>query len=230
MTRLWCAFACSFLLIACGGSAHPPGDAGRDASPDAPGADASPDGSRRDGGRDATQDAMGDGSVDGGVAVHCREPSECVLAISDCCGPCGRPSLADYDAIHVSEQEAHRMMVCTDPDPICPGCAAMPNPNLGATCARDTGRCEGFDLERHDVSVCRRDDDCIVRVPDCCACGADTSPYRLVALNRTKVGDFTAMVCDSTAVCAACEPTYPANVEAYCDDASGRCRVRMLVD
>ncbi len=232
MRRCCWPLMCALVLAGCGGTAHPPGDGGADASRDAAVGDANADGAPGDGAADASRDAtVGDGGADAARdagPLRCSEPSDCVLAIKDCCGPCGRPTLADFDAIHVAEREAHRRMVCPDPHPICPGCAAMDNPNLGATCDRATGECVGFDVERDEVSACRHDADCIVRVPDCCPCGADTSPFRLLALNQARVSDYEAMVCDRATACAECEPTYPPNVEAYCDTTAGHCRLRTI--
>ncbi len=191
------------------------------------GMDASLDAGGSDGRADAGLDAgPADGGGDDAFDAPCAEPSDCTLAANTCCGVCGRPSLGDMDAIAAAKEEAHRRAVCPDPDPICPGCAAMPNPNLGATCDREEGRCTAFDIEQHEVSACTRDEDCIVRVPDCCACGADTSAFNLVALRADRVADYLAMVCDTGMTCLECEPVYPPNVEAFCDRASGHCRLR----
>ncbi len=185
-----------------------------------------------DGGADGEVDAARDAGREGGSESFdrpCAEPSECTLVSNTCCGTCGRPSLADVDAVRVDAVEAYGRAVCPDPDPICPGCATMPNPNLLATCDRTTARCEVMDIEQDEVSACERDTDCVVRVPDCCPCGADVSVPRLVALRVDRVRDYLARVCDSAIACPECEPVYPADVEAICDRASGHCRIQQGV-
>jgi len=171
--------------------------------------------------------------IDGGAPpppeptyFSCAVPSDCTLASNTCCGTCGRPSLADFDAINASlTEEYYLLVVCpearTEPVP-CPECAVAPNPNLQATC--DLGRCEGIDVETDpDLSACATDADCVVRVPDCCECGADTSPYNLIALSTSGLSEYLTSVCDPDTGCDGCLPTYPAEAEALC--ISGACRV-----
>ncbi len=158
--------------------------------------------------------------------LACEDNGDCVLASNTCCGTCGRPELSDFDAINPAHHEAHRESVCPGEPPPCPGCATMPNPDLGATC--DSGLCQGFDVRTMDLSACTSDAECRLRVTGCCACGGDTSPYSLIAIRADAEGDYQALVCDETP-CAGCEPVYPTDaVEAYCAD-DGHCAVRFLV-
>jgi hypothetical protein len=155
----------------------------------------------------------------------CTEPTDCVLAIDTCCGPCGIPTLDAFDAIHRDRTEEHRELVCPDPSPVCPACAVGVNPNLGATCD-DTDRCVGFDVRTLALSRCTDDDECRIRATACCTCGADTSPYSLIAIRADAEGDYAALVCPDAVGCPECEPVYPDDVSAYCED-DGHCAVRI---
>ncbi len=105
----------------------------------------------------------------------------------------------------------------------CPACAGMLNPNLVATCGGG-GRCEVVDVENDgSLSSCETSEDCVVRVPDCCECGADVSAYRLIAIRATAVGDYGALVCDPDTGCPDCAPVYPPEVTAEC--VGGSCRI-----
>lgn len=155
----------------------------------------------------------------------CSVPSECALASTTCCGTCGRPSLTDFEAINgLWYEEYYYDVACPDArvaPPPCPECVSEPNPNLVAICT--AGRCEGLDIENDPrFSECASDADCVLRVPECCDCGADTSSYNLVALRSTAIEAYLAAVCGPAESCDACLPTYPTDVVAQC--ASGFCR------
>jgi hypothetical protein len=156
----------------------------------------------------------------------CSVPSECALTSTTCCGTCGRPTVADVDAVTASRRDAHYLDIAcpearTEP-PVCPDCPSALNPNLLATCA--AGRCAEVDVETDPaLAECSDDADCVIRVPDCCECGADTSPYNLIALRASAVAELVNTVCDPDEGCDDCLPTYPAEAEARC--VSGFCRV-----
>ncbi|HJK90234.1 MAG TPA: hypothetical protein RMH85_20290 [Polyangiaceae bacterium LLY-WYZ-15_(1-7)] len=159
----------------------------------------------------------------GDFAGPCERHDECALAITDCCGPCGSPTLDAYDAILTSRADAHRDAVCPDPGgTVCPACAVMPNPELGATCD-DASRCAGFDVGAMELSACEVDADCRLRVTQCCECGGDTDPFALIAIRTDAEGDYAGLVCDDLA-CPECEPAYPDTVRAACG-ADGHCEV-----
>lgn len=161
----------------------------------------------------------------GDFASPCSRHDECTLAINDCCGPCGVPGLDDYDAILISRADDHRRSVCAEDDPVaCPECATLVNPALGATCRE--GRCQEYDVRALPLSACAQDDECRLRVRDCCECGGDTSPFALIAVRVDSTGDYAGLVCDDLA-CPECEPTYPDTVEAYCAG-DGHCAVRAV--
>lgn len=146
-----------------------------------------------------------------------------MLAINTCCGTCSVPTLDDFDAIHVDEQEEHRVMVCPEPTP-CPACVMGFNPNLGATC--NAGTCEGFDLTTSPITECVDDVDCRVRARDCCECGADTSFSNLIGIRTDASAEYESLVCPSDIACLECAPAYPDDVRAFCD--AGRCSLEML--
>lgn len=158
-------------------------------------------------------------------SLPCARPSDCTLAIDDCCGPCGVPALDDFDAIATSRADAHTRFVCPDPGSTpCPGCVAMDNPSLGATCTE--GRCTGFDVRQLAISACTDDSVCRLRTRDCCECGGSTDPSSLIAVRGDARAAYMELVCDDFA-CGACEPTYPTTVEAYCAT-DGHCAVRAV--
>ena len=100
------------------------------------------------------------------------------------------------------------------------------NPWLTATCS--VGSCEAIDLANTWVTECVTDLDCVVRVPDCCPCGADTSPWQLIAVNASRINDLTVIVCDAQAACPECAPIYPPEVVARCDQNTSHCVTDML--
>jgi hypothetical protein len=193
-------------------------DAQADPLPDPDGIDVSTDDAAVD---DA--DVSGDPNEEETVVDFsaCTVPSECVFAIIDCCGPCGVPSLSDYDAINAEFLDEHHAAVCTDPDPICPGCAVMPNPELITTCDA-TGHCLGLDTGAEDLSLCSVDEDCRIRARDCCECGASMSYDNLIAIRTDAGAEYSDLVCDPDMGCPECAPEYPGDVQAICDE-DGHC-------
>jgi len=157
----------------------------------------------------------------------CDVPSDCVVTANTCCGVCGRPTAGDVAAVNGDRQSDYYLDVaCPEAraePPICPGCASMPNASLVAGCDL-TRTCSLVDIENdRDLVGCTTDDECIVRVPDCCECGADTSIGNLVAIHRDRRADLEAIVCDPGTGCLECAPMYPSDVTAVC--ASGLCRL-----
>jgi hypothetical protein len=156
----------------------------------------------------------------------CSEPSDCTLALNDCCAPCGRPELVNFDAILQSEVDAHRAAVCPDPaaEP-CPRCPTALNADVGATCGM--GRCAGFDVRTMPLSACTTDADCRLRVRECCECGGTLDPWALIAIRADAEPAYADLVCDSDTACAGCAPVYPDAAQAYCAT-DGHCAVRQL--
>jgi hypothetical protein len=199
--------------------------------------------------RDTSSDAAEDGSTDGDIGFGelphydmnrdtssdagvpswavCADNSDCMLAGNSCCEVCGQPELGDVDAINTRAAAAHFDAVCDDPDPICPACPSQPNMWLGATCGAEM--CRAFDLRETDLVTCTEHTDCALRVTDCCECGADTSPFGLIALRRDAFTDYERLVCDRDSVCIECAPSYPGHVRPVCSD-EGRCEWDFLPD
>lgn len=163
-------------------------------------------------------DAGGDAGDVGGGAVTwnvCQQPSQCVLQPKGCCASC-IDSVETLDGVHKDQQQTHRDAVCPNPgQSICPACATMLNPNLLATCGAEQ-RCAVVDVRQQSLSNCVADSDCVLRVPDCCPCGADLAAWRLIAIHKDRQTDYAALVCDANAVCAQCAPLYPTTVQAVC--------------
>lgn len=207
----------SLAAVACGTSSTEPGT---DTGPDTPAEDVSVD-AAGDTGDDASEDASTT------EWTPCSAPSDCFLASNGCCDVCGQPELADVDAIHQLDTAMHRGMVCDDPNPICPGCPSMRNPRLFAECV--DSQCVVGDVITDAVSECTADEDCRLRTPDCCECGAVTAPDMLIAIRVDAETEWRSRVCDPTVDCGACEPGYSTAVQAACSRA-GRCIVEYLED
>lgn len=97
----------------------------------------------------------------------------------------------------------------------------MINPDLFATC--DNSACSVVDLATSELSVCSVDADCVLRVADCCECGASMERFNLIALSKTGRSAYPALVCDPNTACAECLPTYPTSPTPTCVE--GHCRV-----
>ena len=160
------------------------------------------------------------------LSSPCTANSECSLAIDNCCGPCGRPTLDDYDAILSSRSVEHARRVCPDPGSVpCPGCASMDNPNLGAAC--EGGTCVGYDVRQRSLSSCTSDGDCRLRTRDCCECGGGTDFGSLIALRVDGETSYQTLACEPDSACPECAPIYPTEFEAFCAD-DGHCDVRAV--
>lgn len=169
--------------------------------------------------------------VGGGPSfAACGKPGTCTLAIDDCCGPCGDPSLADFDAVNVAAVDDHFDAVCPDPDGTpCPGCAAGFDPNLFAYCDVAAGRCVGADLPETELAACETWEDCILRAgAGCCeACGTPSDgSWGWVALRRDAVDDLQTLLCAEDSACPECAPEEPEGLFAECLE--GVCRVVVL--
>ena len=178
---------------------------------------------------DGDGDADSDGDGDEDVETHwsvCTMPSDCVLRTAGCCAPCGAPSVDDVDGVRSDRTAAHHAEVCPE-EPVggCPLCPSQLNPWLFAFCIEDT--CTAVDLRLRELTTCDEDDDCHLRVRDCCECGADMSIFNIVAVAEESLAAFADRVCDPGTGCDACVPEYPGTVEAYCTD-EGHCDVRSL--
>ena len=169
-----------------------------------------------DGAGDPVSDPVEESDGIGPDWAACTVPSDCVIAANSCCGVCGMPTLDDVDAANKNFLEEHYDAVCDIPDPICPGCATMPNPELIATCRE--GSCLAMDIGEEDLTNCTSSDDCVIRTPECCECGADMTPTSLVAIRGDGRSVLEDLVCDPVVACPECAPIYPDNVEAICDD------------
>ena len=147
----------------------------------------------------------------------CQVPSDCVIVSNGCCDICGMPTLNEVDGVNKSLLDEHYDDVCGDPVP-CPQCITMPNPELIATC-RD-GFCVAMDVGAENLTACTSGEECVIRTPECCECGADTTPGVLIAIRSDSRRELEELVCDPDVDCAMCAPVYPDNVEAVCDDDS----------
>ncbi|MGE0787474.1 MAG: hypothetical protein AB7S26_17505 [Sandaracinaceae bacterium] len=156
----------------------------------------------------------------------CSVTSECALGSTTCCGVCGRETAGDVVAVRGDRaQQYFDDVVCpearTEP-PICPGCAAMPNPNLIASC--DAGRCGLLDVENDpDLTSCTDDTECMLRLPSCCACGIGSGAFDTIAIRVDQESALAQRICDPDADCPDCLPSFDPSIRAAC--VAGACRV-----
>lgn len=178
-----------------------------------------------DGGTLPDASPSGDGSVavdtgapptDAGTTGECTVPSECTLRPESCCGTCGAATSTDRIALPVTGVDDYVARVCTGIG--CPDCAAVPDPNLFATCT--AGACTAVDLHSDPLATCAVDEDCVLAVPQCCACGA-IGLGQAVAFNPAN-GSLATLVCDPDVDCPPCVPDFGA-LRAICD--AGHCTV-----
>jgi hypothetical protein len=221
-----------FAFVATGGCGNSgtDGDADGDSDGDADGdsdSDGDADGdSDGDGDGDADGDSDGDADGDGDADwATCSVPSDCGLAWSGCCHPCGLVELEHVDGVNGGALEVHFAEVCPEPPAEgCSRCATELNPWIFATCR--AGYCLALDLREEAETQCAGtgEDQCVVRARDCCECGADTSHSSLVALAASEMSAFLDIVCDPGTGCDDCVPDYPTDVSAMCNEA-GRCEL-----
>ncbi|MEM9072011.1 MAG: hypothetical protein AAGE52_26130 [Myxococcota bacterium] len=156
---------------------------------------------------------------------ECTTNSDCELAAAGCCLPCGEVGLSDVRGINESQRDEYFSDVCPE-GAACPPCAPPPFPWLQATC--NAGRCEAVDVRELPITECTRDEECRLRVTQCCECGGDVRPEALIAIAGTREGfeGYEALVCDLGMSCGGCLTPPPDSHEAYCN--SGVCDVRAV--
>jgi hypothetical protein len=150
----------------------------------------------------------------------CEVNSDCVVVPESCCGSCGAPTRGDAVAINADMRARYSRAACGE-DTACPACAPLfIDPTLVATCR--ARRCELVDLREHAVTACEENADCQVRTPDCCECGGDTSPGRLLGIATDAERQYAQLVCDPDTACPECAAVYPPEVTVACNE-SRRC-------
>jgi len=143
----------------------------------------------------------------------CNGSGECVALVPGCCGICGSPTLADVEGVNSDKRDDFTARTCTDPNPTCPKCAQATEPNLVAFC--ESNRCTALDIRLDAVSSCEKDDDCMLRYPECCE-RCSPEPFNLVAIAKAQASHYQGKVCDPSQGCPACVPAYPAGFNAAC--------------
>ena len=174
------------------------------------------------GGTGGTGGAGGGGGqgADGQIAA-CDGPGQCTLVQNSCCGPCGEPTLGDYDAVNAESADAYfNVFVCPEPMP-CPACAITPNPDLFAYC--EAGKCAGADVTAHAFSECTTAADCTLRMGLGCCEGCAGDAAALVAVASSELAALHDAICPPDFGCPACAPMYPPEWKADC--VAGHCAV-----
>lgn len=189
------------LLSACGGSVT------KEAETDA--------GSKADSSADTFN------TIDSGFGQACSMPGMCALVPASCCGSCGVATRGDQFAIARDKASEYRTLACTtDGGAVgCPACAGFPDPELQAFCRG--GSCVPVFVPRDEVSLCSTDDDCALVSGVCCgACDGERS---LVAVAKSRAGEFASQICDPRVDCAPCAIPTPTTTIARCDPATKHC-------
>lgn len=162
----------------------------------------------------------------------CQVDDDCSLQPAGCCYPCGIPEASDFDGVHddASSIAVHRELVCAEPEP-CSRCATQSLAHLYTSCEPSTGtwgRCVVHDVrDEEPFTGCTKDDDCYLRVAECCECGADLSDSNILAFRRG--ADVSSLYCPEGSSCPDCIAEYPSYLAAVCDP-TGHCAVATLED
>jgi hypothetical protein len=130
--------------------------------------------------------------------------------------------------------DAHREAACADPV-ACPACFRAADPALLADC--QSNACTYVDFynpetdHRSEYTACEADDDCVLRVVQCCECGSDPTLSNTVAVRRDKLADLERLLCAPGTACDDCLADY-SHLFTWCggDTATmpARCRVDFL--
>jgi len=171
-----------------------------------------------DGSPDARPDARPDAPIDGGGTpgwASCTFSDNCVVQPASCCGLCGAATAEDMVGVNRDFLSEQRDEACGGGE-ACPGCAQQPDPDLVATC--QVGVCVAESLRFHDARAdCDTDDDCVLRTTTCCPTCGEADPSEIVAVNRERSYELTALFCDGADVnCAECVSTFPPTFHATC--------------
>lgn len=167
----------------------------------------------------------------------CTKPTDCVVTGGGCCGICDAPDLQARDLIAYNKQYAANLFLCGGTaagaapagDIACAPCA----PPIGdhgslkyfvPNCVQ--GTCVVEDLRTSSVTLCKTEQDCVLRSGNGCCERCDG--LQNIAVSTT--GAFQKLVCgDLLPPCAACEPTSSGAV-AYCNAMTQHCEVGYVAD
>lgn len=149
----------------------------------------------------------------------CGRPSDCVVVPESCCGTCGAATPEDVTAVNGDAASEHRASACAGVAG-CDLCFMTTDPHLTATCSAATAQCEPVDLGSAEWAGCASDAECVLRLPDCCACGPGGEP---IALRLDRLDELAGALCDPDSGCLGCEPDFSPRV-ARCE--TGLCVVR----
>jgi hypothetical protein len=154
-------------------------------------------------------------------ATACSGDGQCVLVQTGCCGCCA----IDYAAIN---RDAGRY-----PEPPCnrapPPCPPPPPDNVAPQvepfCV--AGQCTPVDIRGDAISACAVDDDCMLRLPDCCGCGQG-APYQAIAIAKSKEAEYKTKICSGTESCGACTATF-SEYRVACNQSTKHCQAIALL-
>ncbi len=151
----------------------------------------------------------------------CKQPSDCVVTGTGCCGVCDHPNLTAHDFIAYSREHANDVLNCAAVDIACAPCAPVANgtrkyfiPNC------ISGECVVQDIRESAATACNSAMDCKLRNGTSCCEGC--SGGDVVAVRND--GSFEKLVCgDAPQPCPACLPVPPEHTALACTD--GHCLV-----
>jgi hypothetical protein len=164
----------------------------------------------------------------------CTQPTDCTIAGSGCCGICDSPVILARDLIAYNKQYAPDLFLCTGPgaaagaappaDIACVPCPALTGDSgslkyFVPNCVQ--GACVVEDIRESALSLCKTEQDCMLRNGNGCCEGCGGS--QVIAINKS--GAFNELVCSDSSTCLDCEPTLPPGAIARCNPATNHCEV-----
>jgi hypothetical protein len=159
-------------------------------------------------------------SKDASIVGACDVHADCIVVPKSCCGSCGAATPDDSIAVSVKGRDTYQRAACEGVGG-CPACAVLvEDPRLLGVCVGK--RCEVIRLHDHPTTRCADDTDCEIRTRDCCPCGGETRPGRLIALRKDAMSAYADLACEPDQGCPECAPIYPPEVTARCG-ASAHC-------
>ena len=172
----------------------------------------------------------------------CKQPSDCVVTGTGCCGICDGPGITAHDLIAYNKQQYVKALPCGLALDAAPGGSGSEGAEAPVACAPCgllpfgqgtlkyfvpncvAGQCVVEDLRTSPVTACKANEDCKVRNGSgCCEGCAGGDP---VAVRND--GSFEQLVCDTSTACAGCLPA-PSGALPYCGK-DGHCQVAFPAD
>jgi hypothetical protein len=217
MRRVVIVVGAFVLAAACGGATAttvPGGDGGSSSGGSSSGASSSSGSSS--GGGDSGKPRLED-------LETCPGPGQCILDAAGCCGLNCQPDSA-LIAVRRGTAEQVVAATCNDPGTVgCPKCLRQIDSSIQAFCR--AGTCSVVDVRTDPISSCASDGDCLLLYATCCQPCNGGPIAQIVAIDQAGAGELTLQLCTGTETCDRCLPSFPGQLHAQCNLATGHCEV-----